>query len=407
MMAKNSKTNDILTRETKISILNAIRENEGISRLEIAEKTHLSTATVTRVVESLININDLVEERGSKIPPKGRPRKLLYFKGHDKYIIGLDIGTTYIRGVLSDLNMDARKEIDIITEAHRGYEHVISRIVDVIERLQNTNLVDRNKIKGIGIAIPGMIDAARDLVIYSPAFNWHEVKVNEILKTKISLPVYYDNVSRVMALGELNFGKGRNFDNFIIINVGYGIGAGIIIHKKLFYGTNGMAGEFGHVPVCGDNIVKCTCGKTNCLTAYSSGDAIAKRVKIAIENGTKSKVTELVENNNDLITAEIVAKAAQMGDELSARVFKESMRYLGESVAGLIKMLNPQAVFFGGGVSLNGEIFWDNLRKTINKNMIPEKSAECGIYPVTYPGKSAVYGSLALVLKEILNFKLQ
>ena len=407
MMAKNSKTNDILTNETKISILNAIRENEGISRLEIAEKTHLSTATVTRVVESLITINDLVEERGSKTPPKGRPRKLLYFKGYDKYIIGLDLGTTYIRGVLSDLNMEARKEVDIITEAHRGYQHVISRLVGVIENLQNTNLVDRKKIKGVGIAIPGMIDTSRDLVIYSPAFDWHEVKVNEILKKKISLPVYYDNVSRVMALGELNFGKGRNYNNFIMINVGYGIGSGIIINKELFYGTNGMAGEFGHVPVCGDDLVKCTCGKTNCLTAYSSGDAIAKRVKMAIENGAKSKVTELVENNNDLITAEIVAKAAKMGDELSTGVFKRSMSYLGESIAGLIKMLNPQAVFFGGGVSLNGGIFWDNLRKSINDNMIHEKSAECEIYPVTYPGKSAVYGALALVLREILNFKLQ
>jgi glucokinase-like ROK family protein len=407
MMANNSKNNDILTNETKISILNAIRENEGISRLEIAEKTNLSTATVTRIVESLITIDDLVEERGSKIPPKGRPRKLLYFKGHDKYIIGIDLGTTYIRGVLSDLNMNARKEVDIITEAHRGYKHVISRIIGVIENLQNTNLVDSKNIKGVGIAIPGMIDASRDLVIYSPAFDWHEVKVNEILKKKVSLPVYYDNVSRVMALGELNFGQGRNFNNFIVINVGYGIGSGIILNKELFYGTNGMAGEFGHVPVCGDDLVKCTCGKTNCLTAYSSGDAITKRVRMAIENGASSKVTELVDNNYDLITAEIVAMAAEMGDELSTGVFKNSMNYLGESVAGLIKMLNPQAVFFGGGVSLNGGIFWDNLRKAINNNMMPEKSAECEIYPVTYPGKSAVYGALALVLREILNFKLQ
>ena len=405
-MAKNSKTAELLTRETKISILNAIRENEGISRLEIAEKTKLSTATLTRVVESLINVDDLVEQRGSKTPPKGRPRKLLFFKGHNKYIIGIDLGTTYIRGVLSDLNMEAIKEIDIITEAHRGFRHVISRIIGVIENLQNTNLVDRSKIKGVGIAVPGMIDFSRDIVEYSPAFDWHEVKINEMLRKKISLPVFYDNVSRVMALGELNFGKGRDFDNFIVINVGYGIGSGIIIDKKLFFGTYGMAGEFGHVPVCGDNLVKCTCGKRNCLTAYSSGDAIAKRVKLAIENGQKSIVTDLAENNDELISAELVAEAAEMGDKLSINIFKQSMSYLGESIAGLIKMLNPQAVFIGGGVSLNGKIFWDNLRKSVNDNLMHEKSTDCQLYPVTYPGRSAIYGAISLVLREVINFNL-
>lgn len=405
-MAKNSRNTEVLTRETKISILNAIRENEGISRLEIAEKTKLSTATVTRVVESLINVDDLVEERGSKTPPKGRPRKLLFFKGHNKYIIGIDLGTTYIRGVLADLNTEAIKEVDIITEAHKGFRHVISRIIGVIENLQKTNLIDNSKIKGVGIAVPGMIDFSRDIVEYSPAFDWHEVKINEMLRKKITLPVFYDNVSRVMALGELNFGKGRDLDNFIVVNVGYGIGSGIIIDKKLFFGTNGMAGEFGHVPVCGDNLVKCTCGKTNCLTAYSSGDAIARRAKLAIERGQKSMVTELAENNDDLISAELVAEAAKMGDKLSINVFKQSMGYLGESIAGLIKVLNPQAVFIGGGVSLNGKIFWDNLRKSVNDNLMHQKSTDCEIFPVTYPGKSAVYGALALVLDKIISFEL-
>jgi len=401
-----SKTVEILTRETKSRILAVVRENEGISRLEIARLTGLSTATVTRVVESLINGDDLVEERGNKTLPKGRPRKSLYFKGHNKYIIGIDLGTTYIRGVLSDFNTESIKEIDIITEAHKGHRHVLSRVVEVVKNLQNTNLVDTSKIKGVGLAVAGLINTSTDTVEYSPAFDWYDVKLKETLKKKINLPLFYDNVSRVMALGELQFGEGRNYDNFITINVGYGIGAGIILGKRLFYGTDGMAGEFGHLPVWGDNRIKCSCGKSNCLTAYSSGDAIAKRAVMKLKDGRKSLLSSLSENKMDLITAEMVANACEQGDKLALEIFKESIEYLGSSIAGMINIFNPQAIFVGGGVSLNGPVFWDNLIRVINENILDKRSTKYKIQPVTFPGKSAIYGAIGLVLREVLSFNM-
>lgn len=400
------KTVKILTHETKSRILSVVKENEGISRLEIASLTGLSTATVTRVIGSLINKDDLVEERGNKTLPKGRPRKLLYFKGHNKFIIGVDLGTTYIRGVLSNFNTESIKEIDIITEAHKGHEHVLSRVVEVVENLQNSNLVDTSKIKGVGLAVAGLINTSTDTVEYSPAFDWHDVKLKEILKKKINLPLFYDNVSRVMALGELQFGEGKNYDNFITINVGYGIGAGIILGKKLFYGTNGMAGEFGHLPVYGDNRIKCSCGKYNCLTAYSSGDAIAKRAVLKLKEGRKSILLSLSENKMDLITAEMVANACEQDDKLALEVFRESVEYLGSSIAGMINIFNPQAIFIGGGVSLNGPVFWDNLLRVINKNIVYKRSNNIKIQPVTFPGKSAIYGAFGLVLREVLSFNM-
>lgn len=123
-----------------------------------------------------------MEERGNKTLPKGRPRKSLYFKGHNKYILGIDLGTTYIRGVLSDFNTESIKEIDIITEAHKGHRHVLSRVVEVVENLQNTNLVDTSKIKGVGLAVAGLINTSTDTVEYSPAFDWYDVKLKVILK---------------------------------------------------------------------------------------------------------------------------------------------------------------------------------------------------------------------------------
>lgn len=406
MKAKASKTAEFLARKTKRKILITIRENSEISRLEIARLTGLSTATVTRVVDSLMNDDDLVEEKGNISLPKGRPRKPLHFKGRDKYIIGIDLGTTSIRGVLSDLNLESIKEVEIITEAHKGYEHVLSRVVEVVHSLQDTSLIDPSKILGVGLAVAGLINTSTEVVEYSPAFEWNDLKLKEILQKEIDLPLYYDNVSRLMALGELQFGKGRNFDNFVTINAGFGIGAGIIFNKKLFYGTDGMAGEFGHIPVCGDSRITCSCGKTSCLSAYSSGDAIARRAVIGLEDGEESILSDLSGGAMDQISAEMVAKAYAQGDRLAKDVFVKGTEHLGQAIAGLINILNPEAIFVGGGLSLNGPIFWEDLIRVVNANILNKRSTKCLLEPVTFPGKAAIYGAVGLVLNEVLNFRI-
>ena len=406
MKANGSKTAEFLARKTKRRILITIRENSEISRLEIARLTGLSTATVTRVVDSLMNDDDLVEERGNISLPKGRPRKPLHFKGRDKYIIGIDLGTTSIRGVLADLNLESIKEIEIITEAHKGYEHVLSRVVEVVHSLQDTSLIDPSKILGVGLAVAGLINTSTETVEYSPAFEWNDIKLKEILQKEIALPLFYDNVSRLMALGELQFGKGRNYQNFVTINAGFGIGAGIIFNKKLFFGTDGMAGEFGHMPVLGDNRVTCSCGKTNCLSAYSSGDAIAKRAVKRLEEGQKSILFELSGGEMDRISAEMVVKASLQGDSLAQDILSEGIEHLGLAIAGLVNVLNPEAIFVGGGLSLNGPVFWEKLVRVVNENILDKRSTKCVIEPVTFPGKAAIYGAVGLVLNEVLNFRI-
>ncbi len=308
--------------------------------------------------------------------------------------------------MLSDLNLESIKEVEIITEAHKGYEHVLSRVVEVVHSLQDTSLIDPSKILGVGLAVAGLINTSTEVVEYSPAFEWNDLKLKEILQKEIDLPLYYDNVSRLMALGELQFGKGRNFDNFVTINAGFGIGAGIIFNKKLFYGTDGMAGEFGHIPVCGDNRITCSCGKTSCLSAYSSGDAIARRAVMRLEDGEESILSDLSGGAMDQISAEMVAKAYEQGDRLAKDVFVKGTEHLGQAIAGLINILNPEAIFVGGGLSLNGPVFWEDLIRVVNENILNKRSTKCLLEPVTFPGKAAIYGAVGLVLNEVLNFRI-
>ncbi|MFA6126900.1 MAG: ROK family transcriptional regulator [Bacteroidales bacterium] len=390
------------TKHNKSMVLNSVWKESDISRLEISRRTGLSTATVSRLVDSLIQ-EELLAERQPIATAKGRPIKPVYFNGRSHYLIGIDLGTTYIRGVLTNLSFETIKEIEVVTESHKEPEYVLNKVVQVILNLANTKLVDSDHIIGVGMAVAGIINLSTGIVEYSPAFNWRNIELRHFMQANVPFPVYFDNVSRAMALGELTFGTGPRFDDLICINVGYGIGAGIVIGRKLFYGTDGMAGEFGHIPVKGDEEVYCTCGKKNCLTAYASGDAIAQRARIALEHDGDSILHRIPSQE---LEARHVAEAATNGDPLAINVFSEAMGYLGRAIAGLLNIFNPQAIILGGGVSLNGPIFWNTLKPVIEENVFDHRSTKYNILPASHPGHSAMYGALAMVLQEILNLSL-
>lgn len=394
---------NLQNKYNKSIILHTIWENKGISRLEIARHTNLSTATVSRLVDILINKDKLIEERESIPVAKGRPMKALYVGNNKRFIIGVDLGTTYIRGMLTNMSAEPVKEIEVVTESHREPEYVMDKVIDVIRRLSETTLVQKDQILGVGIAVAGIIDLREGTVVYSPAFNWRHVELYKYMKSRVNLPIFFDNVSRVMALGELTFGKGSEFDNMICINIGYGIGAGIIINRKIFLGNDGIAGEFGHVPVQGDNLIRCPCGKSTCLTAHSSGDAITQRVKMLMQEKPSEILMSLCQNDSEKLTTKLIAEAVRLNDQTAITVFQKSLHILGSSIAGLINIFNPQAIFIGGGVAQNGDVFWDPLIETIRDNVIEPLTNKYQVFPVSYRDRASLYGAISLVINEVLN----
>ncbi len=401
--SRTSISKYLQSKHNKSCILYTVWENKGISRLEIAHRTNLSTATVSRLVDTLIHKDKLLEERESIPVAKGRPMKSLYFGNNERFIIGIDLGTTYIRGMLTNMNAESIKEIEVVTESLREPEYVMDKVVNVIERLSDTTLVQKKQIIGVGIAVAGIINLKEGTVVYSPAFNWRNVELHKYFQSRIKFPIFFDNVSRVMALGELTFGKGKQFDSMVCINVGYGIGAGIILNRKIFYGKDGIAGEFGHVPVQGDNLISCPCGRNTCLTAYSSGDAIAQRAKLMMKEKPSKILMKLCQNTPEKITAKMVAEASRQKDQVAGEVLQKSISTLGLSIAGLINVFNPESVFIGGGVAQNGDVFWDPLTKSIHENVIDPLKNKYQVFPMTFLDRASLYGAIGLVINEILN----
>jgi len=392
-----------INRLNKIRILNIIRENGQISRAEISKISNISAPTVTRIVDSLINDEGLVQEIGIGKSSGGRRPTLVEFSGQDNFVIGIDLGTTHIDGVLANLNAETITEIRCETHLEEGFESILNRTSDIICDLREHPEVKGKKVLGVGLAVPGLINRSKNIIEISPDLSWEYVDLKKVLKEKCDLPLKFDNVTRVMALGELWYGAGRAAKYFIVINIGYGIGAGIIVDGKPLYGPFGMAGEFGHMTMDKDSKVKCACGNLGCLEALASGHAIADMAIKEIKAGKMSNLKDKVNGNLQNIDTKMVAESARQGDHLSQKIFSEAVDYLGTGIASMINLISPQMVLIGGGVAQAEDLIFEQVRKIARERTVQTRSRNVKIQPVTFGQKAATKGAVALILNEALN----
>jgi glucokinase-like ROK family protein len=397
----------LISELNKVNITNLVRDNDGISRADLAKRSGLSAPTISRIIDGLLR-EGLVTEIGAGVSHGGRKPTLLRFSGVDSYIIGIDLGTTNIYGVLTDLDANVIAEIRTPTLVDRGFDRVMERTSEVIAELRGHLGKRKGRIFGVGLAIAGLINRDRDIVEFSPDFHWHDVDVRAALSRSHSdVPIIFDNVTRVMALGEIWYGAGRNYQDFVMVNVGYGIGAGVIIRGTPLYGSLGMAGEFGHITFEKDSDAQCECGNFGCLEALASGNAIAKAARKELERGAESDLLKACDGDPSRLTAEIVAQSAKRGDRVARKVFDLAAEYIGVGIAGLINLVNPEAVFIGGGVSQAGDILFDRVRRTVQARGLKKTSGTVPILPATFGLRSAVMGAVSLILSSVVNLNFE
>lgn len=386
-------------------IINLIYQSKTISRAEATKRSGISAPTVSKIVDSFI-ADGLVEEIGTGKSTGGRRPKLLKIAASDNYIIGIDVGTTNIYGILADLNARIIHEKKLPTKLGGGFYKIMKQTSEVIQILIQKAEEKRRRLIAIGIAVAGLINKQRNIVEFSPNFHWHDVDIIGNLSTRFDLPIYFDNVTRVMALGELCYGAGKQYKNFIFVNIGHGIGAGIILDGQPFFGSVGMAGEFGHITVEKDSWIQCDCRNFGCLEALASGQGIARVARNALLDGAESILHDLCEGDVEQITAEMVANATKKGDVQAWKIFIQAAEYLGLGISALINLFNPESVILGGGVTQAGEILFDNVRKTINTRALHRISHNVVLLPATFGLKAAAVGAVALVMNKLLNLEL-
>jgi glucokinase len=217
------------------------------------------------------------------------------------------------------------------------------------------------------MAIAGINDIKHGIVSTAPNLpGWRRVNIRSMAQDKFGLTAYLINDATAAAVGEHRLGAGIGYRNLVYLTVSTGIGGGLVIDNKPYYGEDGAAGELGHMKVLA-NGPRCNCGKEGCLEALSSGSAMTRKAIDAIHSGRNSILSMLCDNNISKLTAEMIADAARKGDDLSNEIITEAAYYLGIGLSNLINIFNPDIIVIGGGLSEMGTMYLGPAKKTARK----------------------------------------
>lgn len=310
------------------------------------------------------------------------------------YVIGIDLGGTKINGALADLNGTVQSQFTIPTNAHEGEEVVLSRIINVIDKVMELADKKVEEILAIGIGSPGPLDAKKGLIITTPNLPFRNFALVEPIKNRYNVPTYLDNDANVAAIGEFMLGAGKGTENMVYVTVSTGVGGGAIINGKIYRGNTSNALEIGHTTVLPDG-PRCNCGNYGCVEALASGTAIGRQAKEAVENGLN---TSLKDYEN--VTSYEVFKEANKGDKVSQDILNKSFGYLGIGIANVITSFDPEMVVIGGGVSKGGQILFDRVQEVVNERCFKAMSEACKIVPAALGTDAGVIGAVALALLE-------
>lgn len=385
----------------KQNVINIIRNNGPIFKAEISRITGLSIPTIMKITEEFIK-KKLIREIGKGESSGGKPPQLLEFIPDSNFIIGVDVGTTNIISLMMDLSSSIIYRCTEPTGLRGSSNIVIDQITSLIRKTINNSGVDIKKILGIGIGMPGLLDSEAGIVMFSPDFGWEDVDLLSPIKEKFGMPIVLENVTRGMAMGERWFGKGKNIDNFLCINLGYGIGAAVVIGGELYKGSSGTSGELGHTTL-EKNGPLCFCGNYGCLEALASANAISRKAKFFIENGKKSIMFNLANGDINAIEAKTVFDAAKQGDTLANEILCEATEYIGIAIANKINFLDPELIILEGGVAKAGDTLVESLNEVIMKRQMKYAGKYARIVISDLGTNAAAIGAASLILKSLIE----
>jgi glucokinase-like ROK family protein len=377
-------------------ILNTIRTHGEVSRAEIAKITKLTPPTVTNIVSELLD-NKLVIESELGASTGGRRPIMLRINAEAYHIVGIDIGIRRLRAVVTNLNAVIKASVTLALPPKVDQHALISHLIDTVKLvLRKANITERD-LMGIGLGMHGLVDPSAGRAVFAPNFGLRDVSLREPMEQEFQVPVHVENDVVAFALGESWFGEGTDTGNFIAVNIGEGVGAGIVLNGQLYKGATYSAGEIGHTTV-DMNGPKCTCGNYGCLQSLVSGPALVRQAAQRMLAGEQTLIRELCGSDPNAITGEMIDSAARQGDALARDIFTRTGRYLGIGLANLINTLNPRKIILGGGVTNAADLFLEETRRTIHERAMDIPANAVSIVITNQGEYASAIGAVTIVL---------
>jgi glucokinase len=288
-----------------------------------------------------------------------------------KKYLGCDLGGTNLRAAIVDVeNGNVVHQVSVPTLAREGHDAVMGRMADLVLQVIQSAGMRKEDIGGIGIGVPGVLDLEKGETLFLPNLpgTWPHVPLQNTITLLTGLPTSLLNDVRSITNGEWRFGAGRGVDTVAVFAIGTGIGGGLVINSQLHLGIGGTGGELGHT-VIDFNGPKCGCGNYGCLEAYASGPAIAAMGMKAVSQGLTTRIGELCGYDLNRITPELIARAAETGDELAKDIYEKAGFYIGIAAANICSSIGPRRIVIGGGVAQAGELLLGPIRRTVRERV--------------------------------------
>jgi glucokinase-like ROK family protein len=372
------------------AILEIIRRESPISRTAIADRLDVSLPTVMRIVDGLV-AEGFVRPQGSSEWSGGRRRVLLEFNSDACVVLGVDMGGTKMYGALSDLGGNILDEVNIGHHGTSG-DDSFNQLTSLIDNLLASPKLEGRRVRGIGVGAPGVTLHTEGIVTWAYTLHWDNFPLKAKLARRYDLPITVDNDVNLAALGELWFGAGQNAQDMILIAIGTGIGAGVIINGALYRGSKEASGEIGNM-IPGREFLGKSYLDFGALESVASGTGIAGRARSLL----KSERDPLELEN---LASEDVFDAARLKQEWAWQIINETVDYLAIAIANLVASFDPELIVLGGGVSRSADMLIDPIMRRIN-GIIPNPPklvvSDLGL-------RATVMGAITNVLHNTTNF---
>jgi predicted NBD/HSP70 family sugar kinase len=389
------QTSRDLRNESRFEVLRALFELGPSTRQEIARHTRLSTATVATLVTEFLS-EGVLRIAAMERRTVGRPYERLAIDPDRGRIVGVDVAETYVAATLFDIALTPISHGEVTLDEHENSQaYVVDGIVRAVEAAVGTG--DPDRILGVGVSMPGQVSPGAGVSVFAPNWDWHEVKIEELLAQDLRIPVYVDNPLKAVALSEMWFGVGRVADSMAVVNLGTGVGAGIAIDGALIRGANNNAGEWGHTLLQLDGR-QCRCGRRGCVEAYLGVHGI----ETSLAEIDKDHPALRQPLQRDFIDA--VATGLAAGDPVLTELARRTAHYLAAALGDLVTLLDiPYITLTGWTSTALAEWLVPPVRAELPDHVLPGSLPDLTVEVSRVPGNPVALGMAAFALEHFLG----
>ncbi|UQU66984.1 ROK family protein [Couchioplanes caeruleus] len=378
-------------RANRASLLTDLFHGGRQSRQQLGDTTALSQASVSNLIGEMID-EGLVEEAGLVGSDGGRPRALLRVAPGFGYVAGADVGESRVLVELYDLAMSRLGVVEYALGADGPVPGVAAaRLLEGLDAVVAEAGIEKSAVLGFGVGVAGVVDQAGDApVVHSQTTGWDGVPLGRMLREGTEVPIFVENGAKTVGQAEMWFGAGRGARHAVIVMVGTGVGAAVVMDGRSYRGANSSAGEWGHTTLVYDGDV-CRCGARGCLEAYIGSEKVIARLAEATGRPADPK----------LLTRMLAADGPL--DEAAARVIRETVGYLGAGIAGLVNLFSPERIVLGGPAGLAlGERFLPDIRDAAARNALRQPYSRTRIELCQLGPDAVAMGAATLPIARLL-----